>query len=380
MQSPSPSLTHLFLFFFFFFFFLFFFCIREASAAAKAPMPVGNISTVEDAEYFHIYYGQTFKVIKNGVDGKSYLLIQSNSRMAIKTKYCTGRIKSFIIPLANYSVDPTDFPVSFFELLGLVENLKGITTDGVISKCILKSYMDGNIAIVNKTDTSQITQFAAHFVSYTDGQQSCNFVTIAPAEEDTPLQRAEWIKYLGTYANLEARANQVFDAIKGNYICLSKTAASKAAPFKPVVAWLQYNEGVWSFTKEEYKLKYVEDAGGEILDESISRNTYNVSIPDDLDNFHAILCTIDVVIDETYAPDPSQYNVSTFTNNVNVADNSCFAFLTNQSLWRYDKRMRDSSPLGKPTNLYLALSMPGPLANYPAQQVLRSRKGPFSAL
>ncbi|KAH0718170.1 hypothetical protein KY285_014201 [Solanum tuberosum] len=314
----------------------------EYANAATPTVKVGNISKVGDSAYFRIYYGQTFKVIKNTLDGKSYLLIQNNTRMASRTKYCTSRIKSFVIPLANYSIE-TDyfFPVSFFELLGLLGNLKGITSTYVASQCVLKLYQDGQVESINKTDHQQLAQYAAHFIANTDEAQPCNFATFVPIGEDAPLQRAEWIKYLGVFANMEYRANQVYDAIKENYLCLSKAATSRNS-LKPTVSWMEYKDGVWSFTRDSYKLKFVEDAGGVNVDDSINKVTYNMSNPDDLEEIHAILCTVDVVIDETYSSDPAVYNGSTFLGNINLEDQTCFAFLTNQSIWRYDKRVQNS--------------------------------------
>ncbi|XP_018816576.1 uncharacterized protein LOC108987949 isoform X1 [Juglans regia] len=317
-------------------------CVDSANNIAEKKLKVGNISKVEDAVNFHIYYGQTFKVIKNAIDGKSYLLIQSDSRMASRTKYCTSRIKSYVVPLSNYSVDTELFPVSFFELLGLLGSLKGITADSVTSQCVLKLYESGEIKMINKSEPQQLAQFAAHFVTDTDHAQACNFASFVPFVENTPLQRAEWIKFLGVFANLETTANDFYNAVKENYLCLARVAASKKS-FKPTVAWIVHYDGVWSFTKETYKLKFTEDAGGENVDKSINKMTYNISNPDDLDEFHAILCTVDVLIDETDTSDPAAYSLSTFLQNINVEDHSCFAFLSNQSLWRYDKRIYNST-------------------------------------
>ncbi|CAH2065635.1 unnamed protein product, partial [Thlaspi arvense] len=321
--------------------------VRESNGASNN-VKVGSISKVEDAENFHIYYGQTFKVIKNAIDGKSYLLIQNTSRMAVRTKYCTSRIKSYVIPLLNYSVDTQSsqggVPVSFFELLGLLGSLKGITSDAVASPCVLKQFEAGEVVKLDK-GAQEVSQFAAHFISNTDQLQTCNFANFFPLSEGTPLQRAEWIKFLGAFTNLETKANQVYDAVKASYTCLSQMAANKTKSFKPIVAWMEYDKdgGVWCFTKEPHKLKFVEHAGGENIDKSINKITYNVSDPDDLEALHAILCTVDAVIDETLSSDPQNYTQATFLQNINLEDNSCFAF--NQSIWRYDKRVRNGTTL-----------------------------------
>ncbi|KAG5146642.1 hypothetical protein JHK84_032185 [Glycine max] len=283
-------------------------CVHGASPAVK----VGNFSKVEDAGNFHIYYGQTFKVIKNSADGQSYLLLQN-------------KIEEFAFPLclliSSYSC--------FEQLLGLVESLKGITSDYVASPCVLKLYQGGQLEMFNNSDYQKLAEFSSYFLSDTDQQPACNFATFVPFMEDTPLQRAEWIKFMGAFANVEARANQVYTAVKVNYLCLAKVATTRTT-FKPTVAWMRYKN-------------YVQDAGGEIL--GANKNTYNVSDPDDLEEFHAILCTAEVVIDETLTSDPVNYTMSAFIQNLNVEDRSCFSFISNTSLWRYDKRVYNSVAL-----------------------------------
>lgn len=73
------------------------------------------------------------------------------------------------------------------QLLGSVGRLKGMTSDSVASECVLKSYEEGGIQIISKSDPL-LNIFSAHFITDTDQPQSCNFASFLPSEEDTPLQ------------------------------------------------------------------------------------------------------------------------------------------------------------------------------------------------
>ncbi|KAI0529208.1 hypothetical protein KFK09_001755 [Dendrobium nobile] len=140
--------------------------------------------------------------------------------------------------------------------------------------------------------------------------------------------------------------------IKGNYNCLSKAAANVTTHLKPILAWVDCNLGMWTFSRENYKLKVLTSLANSMslmqevkmwIKQSFN-HSFNVSNPDDMDDLYALL--FDVVIDQIFAPEDIKYNLLTFLDNFNVSDDANFDFLINQSMWRYDKRVQNSSILG----------------------------------
>eukprot|EP00250_Pteridium_aquilinum_P021917 c25259_g3_i1 orf=483-1613(-) len=279
---------------------------KSPTALPKAPSirpGQAPLSVVESEAAFTLYYGRNFKVVQNLFNNFTYLLLQQVGDS--NGKDWDLNISVFEDPLTNFTMD-TSSAVGYLELLGSVSKLRGVPASfGLASPCILQLMSQGEIPTIeldsNLVDPNAVSSnisFEALFGSSTkytnvqfigNEQNQSNYISFDPSMERGPLQRAEWIKFLASFFNMEERANIVFGQIRSNYQCLN--ASSKGGnTSKPVVAWLSYNTdlGVWTFSDDPYKLQLNLDAGGSNLDPSTLSMTFNMSIQSNVDNFYNI--------------------------------------------------------------------------------------------
>ena len=88
------------------------------------------------------------------------------------------------------------------------------------------------------------------------------------------LNRAEWLKFLGLFFNLDDSANTIFNEINSSYYrnsAMYKAATNSTTP--PTVAWIsridnETSECINSFelSYAPYKGQYTRDAGGNVTD------------------------------------------------------------------------------------------------------------------
>jgi hypothetical protein len=110
----------------------------------------------------------------------------------------------------------------------------------------------------------------------------------------------------------------------------------------------------------QYKLDLVTDAGGlnfnadsalaNVPGLSVSGNSHTIPVSAFNNSkanastyFLAALATVDVIIDETYAPNPTTYTYATFKSNFGVPSSSSLPFVQQQKVLRIDGEMAASS-------------------------------------
>lgn len=97
------------------------------------------------------------------------------------------------------------------------------------------------------------------------------------------LNRAEWLKFMGLFFNMDNSANMIFSQINSSYYSKSasyKAAASSGSPL--TVAWLSrataadYGANAFEVSYAPYKLQYTQDAGGTVMDQTALGNMTHV--------------------------------------------------------------------------------------------------------
>jgi hypothetical protein len=329
-----------------------------------------------NANLFDIYYGDTFKVVVSHMAKEQYILTQCGQNQPldseinlVRTKPATYTRKHFKVPLQTAIAGGTVF-AGFLESLQVQDRITYVDSYSTAT-CWQKAMSCGGTfesSYGNATIKQQQMNAAdAVFMDCSFGggcsnvNNQPNAVHAAATQDPSPQKSAEYIKFFGAFFNKEPEAKTIYAAVETSY-----NLASTSSSNKPTVAWVQYNApsqwGAESFvvSDAQYKLDLVTDAGGlnfnadsalaNVPGLSVSGNSHTIPVSafnnskvNASSYFLAALATVDVIIDETYAPNPTTYTYATFKSNFGVPSSSSLPFVQQQKVLRIDGEMAASS-------------------------------------
>ncbi|RZT95402.1 iron complex transport system substrate-binding protein [Ancylomarina subtilis] len=102
--------------------------------------------------------------------------------------------------------------------------------------------------------------------------------------EDTPLARAEWIKFVAAFFNKDKEADEFFNKVEGNYNEIRKLAEKVEKKASVLMGWSY--KGIWYMPGgQNYMVSYLRDAGADyFLFADSTRGNIPMSVENVLDN------------------------------------------------------------------------------------------------
>lgn len=275
------------------------------------------------ANDFSITYFKAFKVVRNFKSNETFVLYLCGTPKpdisAIEDVALPKSAKMFEIPVKTIATAET-VSVNFLEHLDLEDKIVFGPLFYTSSPCVQKLGADGNITQIAGTfpdDTEFKAQMATVdlvFISnfaHQNGGDLPNSVTFDTSTDPGALNRLEWIKFMSTFTNDEAKANEYMKEIVDRYECTKKVATDLAT--SKTVAFISISSFFGNVVSQAaYKIEFIEDAGG-VNPFTPPDDTPGASIPyATLEELALAIADVDVLIDESYAPDPNVYTIDTF--------------------------------------------------------------------
>mmetsp|Transcript_20767 Transcript_20767/g.57903 ORF Transcript_20767/g.57903 Transcript_20767/m.57903 type:complete len:663 (-) Transcript_20767:614-2602(-) len=245
------------------------------------------------AEDFSVEYFDHFKVVRNLRADDAYVLhhcgMDKPTEDALPADLQGKNFSNFFaVPLHHVSVPDTS-AFAFLKELGL-ENRISYVTQYAVDSCAAKLYALGEDAC-NKRTKSQYsdpegyqaqTESVDGIFSFGKNDDESKIIAFTATADPGVLNRAEWLKFIATFFNVEDKANTLFNQIKKDYdAAKKKVAESYPSPdARPLVAWLYYQPASqWADELVELKFgafqaDYMQDAGGRMLDFDALKNKY----------------------------------------------------------------------------------------------------------
>ena len=241
---------------------------------------------VEDAVKFTVEYYDSYKVVKvddafDGAPGFTYVLAQCGAPAPPPADFPDSA--QFIqVPAGDLiALSTTQLPV--LSQLGLLRHLVGVDSGFYVSTpAVAQMITSGEIAEVGygaEVNIELILELEPQLVlSYgfnpaTDAHpvllEAGIFTALdASWREHSPLGRAEWLKFIALFYNLEERANALYADIVAQYEAVREKAAAVAADDRPSVlinSFLGYADAWFIPGADTYLSHLIRDAGGELL-------------------------------------------------------------------------------------------------------------------
>lgn len=218
----------------------------------------GGNFVVTNRANFKVTYYKTYKIVENGAAGETYVLYHCGA--PVPTSYPPGA-KLFQIPLTSISADDTS-AAEFAKQCGAVDRV-AFVTDLISSGCMQLLAGCGYVAPDPNKATDLQSQVDAFFTfSKTSNPKS---IAMSAVTADSPLSRAEWLKYVSVFYNREWESETLFRSIRTAYNDLKRSAQARANAMvkKTIVLWVYKGWNAdYVVSKAPYKLAYVQDAGG----------------------------------------------------------------------------------------------------------------------
>ncbi len=194
------------------------------------------------------------------------------------------------LPLKRIIVNGTS-SLGFIEALNARENIIAVTNphyvyDSIIQKNIKKGIIE-NIGIQGSVDVEKIVKLNPDaFLSYSDPNMikihqklkklGISVILIDDFKEETPLGRAEWIKFFGVLLGKREAATSFFNQIETQYNQLKKEYRSQE--IKPqVLVDVMYGDVWYLPNNQSFLTHFIQDAGGEYVFRKEKKETLNFS-------------------------------------------------------------------------------------------------------